>query len=43
MEGHEARAAMSALDGKTVDGSALRVGPDRGPRGGKRKGKGRRR
>jgi len=42
MEGHEARAAMAALDGKSIDGSALRVGPDRGPRGGKRKG-GRRR
>lgn len=25
MEGHEARAAMSALDGKTVGGKALRV------------------
>jgi RNA recognition motif-containing protein len=25
MEGHEARAAMSKLDGKTFDGNALRV------------------
>jgi hypothetical protein len=29
MEGHEGRAAMSALDGKTVDGSVIRVGPNR--------------
>lgn len=38
MEGHEARAAMKALDGSTFEGSVLRVGPDR-PRG---KGRGRR-
>lgn len=25
MEGHEARAAIAGLDGKTVDGNALRV------------------
>ncbi len=42
MEGHEARAAIAALDGKEVDGSLLRVGPDRGPRG-RGKGRGRRR
>ena len=29
MEGHEARAAISALDGKEVNGSVLRVGPER--------------
>ncbi len=29
MEGHEARAAMSALDGHEVDGRQIRVGPDR--------------
>lgn len=30
MEGHEARAAIAALDGKSLDGSAstLRVGPE---------------
>ena len=29
MEGHEARAAMSALNGSMVDGSLIRVSPDR--------------
>ena len=29
MEGHEAWAAMSALDGQSVGGSVIRVGPDR--------------
>ena len=29
MEGHEARAAVAALDGSLVDGSMIRVGPDR--------------
>ena len=29
MEGHEARAAVAALDGSFVDGSMIRVGPDR--------------
>jgi RNA recognition motif-containing protein len=29
MEGHEARAAISALDGKEVNGSVLHVGPER--------------
>jgi len=29
MEGHEARAAISALDGKEINGSVLRVGPER--------------
>jgi len=42
MEGHEARAAIAALDGKDINGSLLRVGPDRGPRG-RGKGRGRRR
>lgn len=39
MEGHEARAAISALDGKTYDGKLLRVryGEDRGGRGKSRK------
>ncbi len=42
MEGHEARAAIAALDGKEISGSLLRVGPDRDPRGrGKGRGKGR--
>jgi len=40
MEGHEARAAMSALDGSDFQGSVIRVQPDR-PRG-KGRGKGRR-
>lgn len=42
MEGHEARAAMTGLDGKILDGSSnpIRVGPDRPPK--KRKGGGRR-
>ena len=34
MEGHEARAAIAALDGRELSGSILRVGPDR-PRKGK--------
>ena len=29
MEGHEARSAMSALDGSSFEGSVIRVGPDR--------------
>jgi RNA recognition motif-containing protein len=29
MEGHEARAAIAGLDGKSVQGEALRVGPER--------------
>ncbi len=33
MEGHEARAAMTALDGSEFDGSLLRVGPDRPKKG----------
>lgn len=41
MEGHEARAAMSELDGKMVEGRALRVNEERGkPKG---RGRGRRR
>jgi RNA recognition motif-containing protein len=40
MEGHEARAAMQALDGSDFEGSVLRVAPDR-PRG-KGRGRGRR-
>lgn len=44
MEGHEARAAIAALDGKELRGNNLRVQEDRGPlkRGGRRAG-GRRR
>ena len=30
MEGHEARAAMQALDGSQFEGSLLRVSPDKG-------------
>jgi len=41
MEGHEARAAMSALDGTEFQGGQIRVGPDK-PRA-KRGGGGRRR
>jgi len=37
MEGHEARAAISALDGKEINGSVLRVGPER--QRGKRRGR----
>jgi RNA recognition motif-containing protein len=33
MEGHEARAAMAALDGSEFNGSMLRVGPDRPKKG----------
>ncbi|MBA1445350.1 MAG: RNA-binding protein [gamma proteobacterium endosymbiont of Lamellibrachia anaximandri] len=33
MEGHEARAAMAALDGSEFNGSMIRVGPDRPRRG----------
>jgi RNA recognition motif-containing protein len=29
MEGHEARAAMSGLDGREINGSQIRVGPNR--------------
>lgn len=32
MEGHEARAAIAALDGKSMRGNSLRVEEDRGPR-----------
>lgn len=41
MEGHEARAAMAALDGKTVDGKSLRVRYEKPMPGGKGKGRGR--
>lgn len=39
MEGHEARAAMAALDGKTFEGNALRVRYEqpRGNRGRRRR------
>jgi RNA recognition motif-containing protein len=39
MEGHEARAAISALDNRQFNGSLIRVGPDRprNKRGGKRR------
>lgn len=37
MEGHEARAAMAALDGRELSGSVIRVGPDRPKRGKNRK------
>lgn len=40
MEGHEARAAIAGLDGKSLTGSTLRVGPERPSR--KRGGRGRR-
>jgi RNA recognition motif-containing protein len=40
MEGHEARAAIAGLDGKILEGSAIRVGPDRPVK--KRGGRGRR-
>jgi RNA recognition motif-containing protein len=40
MEGHEARAAIAGLDGKNLEGSAIRVGPDRPVK--KRGGRGRR-
>ena len=33
MEGHEARAAIAALDGREIDGSLIRVGPDRPRKG----------
>jgi len=33
MEGHEARAAMTALDGSEFNGSLIHVGPDRPKRG----------
>lgn len=39
MEGHEARAAIAGLNGKTVKGNSLRVGEERarsGGRGGRR-------
>jgi hypothetical protein len=38
MEGHEARAAIAALNGKTVKGNSLRVGEERARsgRGGRR-------
>jgi RNA recognition motif-containing protein len=35
MEGHEARIAMAALDGKSLRGNSLKVEEDRGPRGGR--------
>jgi RNA recognition motif-containing protein len=37
MEGHEARAAIAALDGRDLSGSIIRVGPDRAKRGKSRK------
>lgn len=39
MEGHEARAAIAALDGRELEGSVIRVGPFREMkgRGGKRR------
>lgn len=39
MEGHEARAAIAALDGSDLNGSLIRVGPDRynKGRGGRRR------
>ncbi|MCU7917024.1 MAG: RNA-binding protein [Candidatus Thiodiazotropha sp. (ex Epidulcina cf. delphinae)] len=39
MEGHEARAAIAALDGSDFNGAMIRVGPDRPRkgRGGKRR------
>ena len=42
MEGHEARAAIAGLDGKTVGDKALRVRFEQ-PRPGKSRGRGRRR
>ncbi|MGD8908487.1 MAG: RNA-binding protein [Chromatiales bacterium] len=33
MEGHEARAAISALDNSDYNGSMIRVGPDRPKKG----------
>lgn len=36
MEGHEARAAMSALNFKEIDGSTLKIDIDKGRRGGGR-------
>jgi RNA recognition motif-containing protein len=42
MEGHEARAAMSALDGSAYDGSVIRVAPDRPRAKGRGRGRGRR-
>ncbi|MEJ2528900.1 MAG: RNA-binding protein [Gammaproteobacteria bacterium] len=33
MEGHEARAAMSGLDGRELDGNRIRVGPFREMKG----------
>lgn len=38
MEGHEARAAMAALDGSEFEGSVLRVAPNK-PRNGRRSGR----
>ncbi|MES9813954.1 MAG: RNA-binding protein [Candidatus Thiodiazotropha endolucinida] len=37
MEGHEARAAIAALDGSDLGGSTIRVGPDRPKKGKNRK------
>jgi RNA recognition motif-containing protein len=37
MEGHEARAAIAALDGHELSGSIIRVGPDRPKKGKNRK------
>jgi RNA recognition motif-containing protein len=37
MEGHEARAAIAALDGRDLSGSTIRVGPDRPKKGKHRK------
>lgn len=33
MEGHEARAAIAALDGRELDGNTIRVGPFREMKG----------
>lgn len=42
MEGHEARAAMAALDGSDYKGNRLRVNEEKPRPGGKKKGRGRR-
>lgn len=39
MEGHEARAAMQALDGSQFEGSLLRVSPDKGSTRGRGRGR----
>lgn len=42
MEGHEARAAIAGLDGKSYGGNPLRVRPDQGDHRGRRRGRRRR-